>query len=228
MTKGVKPLKLKHRIGAALAVFFIRVLSWTVRVRVVDWGDAREAIEKGPVIFCVWHNRLSMVIPIYQKVIHPLRPSGRMAALISASRDGGLLARVLDGFGVRSVRGSSSRRGAQALLEATRLTKDGWDLTVTPDGPRGPCYSMKPGVLAIAAATGQPIVPGCYRLSSKITLKSWDRFQIPIPGSRCDITLGKTFKIPANTQIEADAPIVEELRKELLRVTPQEEVNGTH
>lgn len=219
-----KPLKFKHRLGAAVVINWIRLLRWTTSIKVVEWGEAKPVMQNGPAVFCFWHNRLAMVIPIYLTQFRPLRPEGKMAALISASRDGGMLARALDQFGVKAVRGSSSRRGAQALLEATRLAKEGWDFSVTPDGPRGPCYSLKPGALAIAAATGLPLITACYELKGKITLKSWDRFQIPLPGSRCEITFGKVFHIPKDADIDTNSPLLEEVRNELLRITPDREL----
>ena len=73
-----------------------------------------------------------------------------MAALVSASGDGGLLARVLELFRVQPVRGSSSRRGPQALRELTTWARRGFDLAITPDGPRGPCYVVDEGVIAAA------------------------------------------------------------------------------
>ncbi len=88
----------------------------------------------------------------------------RLAALVSASRDGGLLAAILELFGVQPVRGSSSRRGAQALLELTTWAERGYDLAITPDGPRGPRYVVQEGVMSLAQITGLPIVPVSYHL----------------------------------------------------------------
>ena len=82
-----------------------------------------------------------------------------MAALVSASKDGGFLSGILELFGVQPVRGSSSRRGPQALLELTTWAERGHDLTITPDGPRGPCYQVQDGVMSLAQLTGLPIVP---------------------------------------------------------------------
>ncbi len=90
-------------------------------------------------------------------VVH--RRNGRkLAALVSASKDSALLAAVLAKFGVEQVRGSSSRRGPQALLELTTLAQMGYDLAVTPDGPKGPRYSVQEGIVALAQLTGLPII----------------------------------------------------------------------
>jgi lysophospholipid acyltransferase (LPLAT)-like uncharacterized protein len=120
----------------------------------------------------------------------------RLAAIVSASRDGGMVARILEHFNVQPVRGSSSRRGPQALLELTSFAEQGYNLAITPDGPRGPCYVVQEGVVALAQLTGLPIVPASYKLSWKIRLKSWDRFQIPLPFARWQVHFAEPIFIP--------------------------------
>ena len=119
-----------------------------------------------------------------------------MAAMASASKDGGLLAGILDCFKVQPVRGSSSRRGAQALLELTTWAERGYDLALTPDGPRGPCYAVQDGAVALAQVTGLPILPVSINVDWKIRIKSWDRFQIPLPFSRCELITEKPIHVP--------------------------------
>jgi lysophospholipid acyltransferase (LPLAT)-like uncharacterized protein len=119
-----------------------------------------------------------------------------MAALVSASKDGGFLTGILECFGVEPVRGSTSRRGSQAVLELTTWARRGYDLAITPDGPRGPCYVVQDGVMSLAQLTGLPIVPFSYNLSWKIRVKSWDRFQIPLPFSRCEMNMDKPIQVP--------------------------------
>jgi lysophospholipid acyltransferase (LPLAT)-like uncharacterized protein len=129
-----------------------------------------------------------------------------MAAMVSASKDGGLLAAILECFKVQPVRGSTSRRGRQALLELTTWAERGYDLAITPDGPRGPCCTVQDGVTSLAQLTGLPIVPFSYRLGWKIRTRSWDRFQIPVPFSRCEMALGKPIRIPRDaTDTEREA-----------------------
>jgi len=113
-----------------------------------------------------------------------------LAGLVSASKDGAFLAAILERFGVLPVRGSSSRRGPQALLELTTWAERGYNLAITPDGPRGPRYVVQEGAMSLAQITGLPVVPVSYYLGWKIQANSWDRFQIPLPFSRCEITVG--------------------------------------
>lgn len=135
----------------------------------------------------------------------------KLAALVSASKDGALLAAVLGKFGVEQVRGSSSRRGPQALLELTTRGERGYDLAVTPDGPKGPRYIAQPGVISLAQVTGFPIIPVTCNTHRKVCLKSWDGFQIPLPFSRCELILNKPILVAR----EAGPERREQLRQEL-------------
>src|ERR1035437_10192487 len=119
-----------------------------------------------------------------------------MAPLVRASRAGGLLTSRLERVRQQPLRGSSSRRGPQALLELTGWAERGYDLAITPDGPRGPRYVVQEGIMALAQVTGRPIIPASYQLRWKIQVKSWDRFQIPLPFSRCEMVLGQPVWVP--------------------------------
>ena len=169
----------------------MRLLAATLRYR-VDGGLSR--LPEAPVIFALWHNRLGLCMKAYEGFVRPHHD--KLAALISPSKDGALLARILQEFGVQPVRGSSSRRGAQAVLELTSWAERGYNLAVTPDGPRGPCYVVQEGVMALAQVTGLPIVPYSCRIGWKIRVKSWDRFQIPLPFARCEMTFGEPIFVP--------------------------------
>ena len=148
------------------------------------------------VIFCIWHNRLFLSLACYFVFVVKTQPKRKMAALVSASRDGGMLTRVLELYNIVPIRGSSSRRGAQAMLELHSSAEKGLDLSITPDGPRGPRYRIHPGVITLAQLTGLPILPITYRLSRKITLNSWDRFQIPLPFCTCTVSVGEPVYVP--------------------------------
>jgi lysophospholipid acyltransferase (LPLAT)-like uncharacterized protein len=126
-----------------------------------------------------------------------------LAALVSASKDGAFLAAILEAFDVQPVRGSSSRRGMQALLELQTWAERGLNLALTPDGPRGPCYHVQEGAILLAQITGLPIIPLSYHATRKWELKSWDRFQIPLPFSRCEITYDAPIRIPRELSDEA-------------------------
>jgi lysophospholipid acyltransferase (LPLAT)-like uncharacterized protein len=185
-----------QRVAAWIISVFLRCVALTLRYR---WTDRSGFFSQAAVpnaIFCIWHNRLALCMQIYHGYIKKHKQSAGLAAMVSASKDGALLSGVLERFGVQPVRGSTSRRGRQALLELTRWSRRGYDLAITPDGPRGPCYQVQDGVMSLAQLTGLPIVPVSYSLGWKIRLKSWDRFQIPLPFSRCEMIFEKPVFVP--------------------------------
>ncbi|MHB8521394.1 MAG: lysophospholipid acyltransferase family protein [Limisphaerales bacterium] len=188
--------KWRQRLAAALVYGLIRSLAATLRFRWRDESGLFTGEPEHAVIFSIWHNRLALSLVIYRLYVQRRQRSRRLAAMVSASRDGGLLARILEHFGVEPVRGSSSRRGPQALRELTTWSERGCNLAITPDGPRGPCYVVQDGVTALAQLSGLPIVPVSYHLSWKIRSKSWDRFQVPLPFAGVEVRLGAPIRVP--------------------------------
>ena len=186
-----------HQRAAAWLVFaVIRTVSATLRYRRDDRSGYINAGIPGPAIYCVGHNRLALCMPAYFGYVQKHRRTSGLAAMVSASRDGGFLTGILECFNVQPVRGSSSRRGPQALLELTTWAERGYDLAITPDGPRGPIYVVQEGVMSLAQLTGLPIVPVSYHVNWKIRVKSWDRFQIPLPFARCEMIYEKPILVP--------------------------------
>lgn len=202
-----------QRLGAWLIFALIRAVSATIRYRWVDRSGYFEAPKPGPAIYCVWHNRLVLCMIAYHGYARKRNPTPGMAAMVSASRDGGFLSAILECFSVQPVRGSSSRRGSQALLELTTWAERGYDLAITPDGPRGPGCQVQEGVLSLAQITGLPIIPFSYRLNWKLQLKTWDRLQIPLPFARCEMVLEKPLRVTREAT-DADREV---LRQQLER-----------
>jgi len=198
-----------QRAGARVIHLIIASIAATVRFRFAENSNPIGEAFKGPAIYCVWHNRLALCLPIYNKFARPHNPTEGMAAMASASKDGAFLGAIIQCFGVHPVRGSSSRRGPQAMLELTSWAERGYDLAITPDGPRGPRYVVQPGVISLAQLTGRPIIAASYNLRWKIQVKSWDRFQVPLPFSVCEVRLAQPFTVPREA---TDA------ERELLRV----------
>ena len=191
--------KWHQRLGSAIVYCFMRLLAGTLRCQWKDRSELLNGPSPGPAIYCIWHNRLALSMLIYHHYIKKRSRGIGLAAMISASRDGGFLTAVLQRFDVQPARGSTSRRGPQALRELTTLARKGYDLAITPDGPRGPCYVAQEGVIALAQLTGLPIVPVSYNLQWKWRPKSWDRFLVPLPFSRCEFTFEKAFVVPRET-----------------------------
>ncbi|MDA1274311.1 MAG: lysophospholipid acyltransferase family protein [Verrucomicrobia bacterium] len=208
----------KSRLAAGLISITVRCMAATVRFHLHDPIRLMTGAFPKNVIFVTWHNRLALSLSIYNRFFGTRQPGCRMAAMVSASRDGALLARVLENFRVQPVRGSTSRRGPQALLELTKWAERGYDLSITPDGPRGPRYAIQSGVLALAQLTGLPIIPVGVHLHPKICLGSWDKFQVPVPFGRCEVVLGNPIAVRREASDEEREALRAELQERLLAV----------
>jgi hypothetical protein len=213
----VVPHRLKwHGEIAAFAIFaVIKTLSLTWRVRLVN--EVRDV--RAPVIFSIWHNRLALCMKAYYGFGTERWPAPGLAALISASKDGALLSRALKYFKVTPVRGSSSRRGRQALLELTTLLEAGYNAAITPDGPRGPKYKVQDGIIALAQVTGATIIPVTAKVNRKWSLKSWDAFQIPKPFAICEIHLNQPLSVPREASDEQREALRAELERRMMEIT---------
>jgi len=164
--------------------------------------------KKAPVIVTFWHSRMAFLPFVYRG--HGVK------VLISPSRDGELVSRVLGYFGLETVRGSSSRQGAEALLKMEQAMREGFEAGITPDGPRGPAREIKPGVIELARRTGAPIVPLTFASGRKIRFKSWDRFELPLPFSRGFFIWGRPFRVKAESRdFEEERKNLEKLMNEL-------------
>lgn len=184
----------RERLLATLGSWIARALFATLRLRVNDHSGFFERAPDFPIIFTFWHNRILAITLAHSRHY----PSGRkgVTVLTSPSRDGEILAQLMDRFHMGAIRGSSSRRGSRALLECAAWLKSGGDLAVTPDGPKGPRYTLGPGLILLAQSTGARILLTQARFSRAIELKSWDGFCIPLPFSRIDVTLLPYETIP--------------------------------
>lgn len=207
-----------QRWAAGLIHALTRAVAGTLRFEWQDHSGLHEPGGSEPAIYCIWHNRLALAMRIQGSYVRPRKNSAGLAALVSASKDGALLACVLESFQVQPVRGSSSRRGPQALLELTSWADKGYDLAITPDGPRGPCYVIQEGITSLAQLTGLPIIPVSCELQWKICLKSWDRFQVPLPFSRCRTTFGLPVRIPREASDADRERARAELQEEMQRL----------
>lgn len=162
-----------------------------------------------PIIFAFWHNQLGMMGFFYSA----LTGRDKISALVSRSRDGQVVSDFIEKFGYAPVRGSSSRGGPFALLQMTRKIKQGYDLVITPDGPRGPRHQAQVGVVTLASVTGSPILPVAYTCRSKKILKTWDRFIIPSPYNIGVLQVGS----PLHVDHHADDSHLQAKRNELQR-----------
>ncbi|MFL6588952.1 MAG: lysophospholipid acyltransferase family protein [Chthoniobacterales bacterium] len=187
-------MKLDSWLGRAAIAFgfaLYRIWARTLRLQVEDPTGVKEFVQKQPVIFAIWHNRLLML----PRVFDPSFPSRQSYGLISASRDGDLIARFIEWSGYGTIRGSSSRKGVIALRQLVDTLAAGSNVLVTPDGPRGPVYQVSQGIVFLAQKSGAPIVPIHMEYSSAWRLKSWDRFAVPRPFAKLRAIFGAPLRV---------------------------------
>ncbi len=173
-----------------LVTWGLRLLYVTLRPVHVQQHFERQVWSGGtPVVLAFWHGRTLYFLHLYHRQ--------RFTILVSRSRDGEFVSRILQRFGVHATRGSSSRGGAQALLEIARQVCRGYHAALTPDGPRGPRYEVQPWIVALAQKTGAAILPVTYSARWKKVLRSWDSFLVPLPFSRVVVIYGEPIYVPA-------------------------------
>ena len=162
-----------------------------------------------PVIAAFWHNRAFPTAHFHRYVIRQRVP---MCLLSSASKDGAMMETFVDHYGIRVVRGSSSRRGIAAFKGLLRAAREGCSISITTDGPKGPVYKSHPGVVKLASLTGLPIVPVsvdmpcCWRAK-----KAWDKFAVPLPFSKVTLFWGDRISVPADASDEVLAEYAQRL-----------------
>ena len=174
----------------------LRALASTWRVSFVNpqvVSDLR--LRRQPFIYLLWHGTLLPLVWAHR--------NRNVVAMISEHSDGEIIARIMHSIGYRTVRGSSNRGAARALLGACRVIEDGACLAVTPDGPRGPAESVAPGAAMISQRTGAPMVPVSLSVSSAWRLQSWDRFMIPKPFARVQVAYGDPISVDAESARDA-------------------------
>jgi lysophospholipid acyltransferase (LPLAT)-like uncharacterized protein len=171
----------------ALGFRFLELWAHTLRYRFDDRARVVGQPATQPYILCLWHNR----VLFFPYIIRRFTPARKPTPLVSASKDGALLADMIHRFGFPTVAGSSSRRGISALLRLAEVIAAGRDVAITPDGPRGPVYELSPGVIFLAQRTGAPVLPIHVEFSRCWRMRSWDRFILPMPFSTARVTFAE-------------------------------------
>lgn len=195
-----------------LAYGFVSLTGLTSRIRWVGLEHLERLEDAGSSwLYAFWHQRQVFFTYTHRgKDVH---------TLVSQSRDGEMIARVMELSRIDAVRGSSSRGAAAAAREMLERARRGHHVAVTPDGPKGPARTVKPGILYLARESGLPIIPIANATSRRLEFaKAWDRFQVPLPFSRAFVVHGAPVRVGAADDLEAKA---RELKEAIDRVTDE-------
>jgi len=165
------------------------------------------------IVIGMWHGDLLMQPFNYKN----FRPNGTVKGVISEHRDGEAIRKTVEFLGIGSLAGSSTRGGAKALIGAIRSIKKGIDVAITPDGPKGPIYSVAEGIVVISQKTKAKIVPFSCIPSSYWQMKSWDKFIIPKPFGTIDFYIGEPIDILNMNMEEAKIHIHNKMNEHQLK-----------
>lgn len=198
-----RPRQLKLWIAVVLIRAIVHLLGRTYRFQVVEGAQRLAGLRAGepPALLALWHNR---ILPgayfIYQRLVRQGLP---MVMLVSRSKDGELGERLARGWRARVIRGSTTRGGTEGLRQLYRaISRDGCSSLTLPDGPHGPLYHCKPGVVVLAQTCGAPILPLAFAANRFWALRSWDRLIIPKPFAQVLVAVGEPLTVPRQLTAE--------------------------
>jgi lysophospholipid acyltransferase (LPLAT)-like uncharacterized protein len=191
-------------LASGLGPILIYLLGVTLKIKWVGLENLENLRkEKKSVIYAFWHGRMLIFAYSHRRQ--------KIHVLISQHRDGEYIARIIHRLGFVSIRGSTTRGGPKAVFEICDKISSGYDVAISPDGPKGPGFEVHPGIMYVAQRSQMPILPITNSARRRWNLQSWDKFLIPHPFSQTVIVLGK----PIYVTVEATAEELEEKRKEL-------------
>jgi lysophospholipid acyltransferase (LPLAT)-like uncharacterized protein len=193
-----------HSALSFLAWLYIQLIGKTSRINIKGGNDY-----PGPAVYALWHRQEVLFIYLH-------RGKG-ICGLVSKSRDGEYMARILRRFGFTLVRGSTTSGGLMALRGLIKAAREGYSIAITPDGPRGPIFKVQPGIVYLAQKAGVPVIPVACALSRKKILRSWDKYQFPLPFGRIEAVYGKPLHIAGTDDVAAKTAELENLLNELTR-----------
>lgn len=198
--------RIKISLISGLGYWIIWLICASLRWEIREPAELASIRAEGKrLIYTFWHGRIFMSTWHFRH--------RNIVVMTSRNRDGEYIARVIQRFGYGAARGSSSRGSLGATVECLRAMKNGRDLGITIDGPRGPRYVAKPGAAYLSRKSGNPVVPFNISVNRKLVMRSWDHFQIPMPFSRAVVLIGDPIFVAA----DATPPQIEEAERQIQR-----------
>jgi lysophospholipid acyltransferase (LPLAT)-like uncharacterized protein len=184
---AVRKLSFPKRWAIRAGTILFRLVILTLRLKVTRRGQEFLASPPASGLFLIWHNRLAFALSGFSRLGKGIPLTG----LVSASNDGAILAEIMHLFHVQTVRGSSSRRAMEATRELIAVLAAGRNVVITPDGPRGPVYTVKDGAAQIGRDHATAIYVFGFNCKEVWTIKSWDNFMFPKPFARLEMDVEK-------------------------------------
>lgn len=205
-----------HFFGSFVASLIMRAIFISSRVQYQFPQSVLPYLHsEAPAIFCFWHGRM---------IMHPfVKPKRPMYVLISHHNDGALITMTMKWFGIDSVRTARKRGGTPAIRELLAVAHRADNISITPDGPRGPFQVAADGAAYVAQKTGYPIVPVTFSASRHWRLRSWDKFMVPKFFTRILFIAGEPIIVSTAPENE-DAAIAlgtAQLQEYLVRITAE-------
>jgi len=198
-------------LGNSAAGSLINLLIKTLTVDRKNYDALRRIINEENCVVAFWHGK--MFLGWY------LQKDYNFSALVSQSKDGAVLANLLSKWGYKVTRGSSHIGGKEALEIMVNSANKGNSFAITPDGPRGPVKKLKAGAVVLAKKCNIKLFLIGIGYSKKVTLKSWDSFEIPLPFSRVTVIYSDPITIDANLTYEETSKMIEECEIKLNELT---------
>ena len=188
-------LSLKKRLFFRASEYLIFILIWCIFLTCRVKFTPTKLPEK-PCVVVFWHGRLAMMSFAYRRWwLRDFGSKRRAKVIISDHKDGEIITRVISHFGIGAIRGSSFKGGARALMGAIKEIKNGTDVIITPDGPRGPLHSVADGAVILAQRLNLDIYALNYEASSFWKFRSWDEMVLPKPFSRINYSLSTPLNL---------------------------------
>jgi hypothetical protein len=164
-------------------------------------------ISEKPIIFACWHGELLMLPYLYKHY----RKTPHAKVLISPHFDGELISRTIKYFGLGTLAGSSDKSAARVLIQAIKTIKEGYDIGITPDGPKGPRHEVADGIIVMAQKAKAKIVLVEIKPTKFWQLNSWDKFIVPKPFGTINFYSTSEFDVSGLELEEARALITKGL-----------------
>ncbi len=203
--------KILQSLGYSLLPYVINVLCRTVKIKIANENIVDDLSKNNQkFVAAFWHGK--MLIPWYYFGKH------KFSALVSKSKDGEILTRVLERWNYKVVRGSSHIGGKQALELMQNMLANGFSVAITPDGPTGPQHKMKAGAVVLAKKMNVPLLLTAVCYKKKYIFKSWDSFELPKPFSTVFVMFSEPIFVKSNLTFDETNFLLKQVEEQMIKL----------